>query len=503
MEVNDSPRPDGPRDARGGLRRQRLLRTAARLNAVAAILLALVLAVMANYLSIRHYRRMDWTRTRYYSLSQRTLDLLGSLTNDIRVIVFFQPEHQVYTDVENLLREYEYASSRIRAEYVDPARDLARTEELAQKYQVGEANVVVFDSGARSKYVGLDDMVEFAYPGMEEGRIPEAVAFKGEQAFSSAIQDISQSHSPVVYFLEGHGERSVEDFDQRRGYSSLARMIRRDNITVKTVRFGEMTALPEDTDALVIAGPARRFAQPEIDLIGTHLAHNGRLILMLDKDVRTGLAPLLEEWGIRVGNDVVTDPARTLTGDDLFITEYGEHPITAQMKGLTTIFYQPRSVSPAAGTGGAGDPSDKPRVVSLASCSADGWAETRPGDGLFQFDPLEDRRGPVPVAVAMERGAAPALDVRIRPTRAVVFGDSDFVCNGAMAGGGLDFFMSALNWVLEREELLAIAPKTIVESRLILNRHDLRELFWILVPGLPLAVALAGLLVWLRRRRGA
>lgn len=503
MEVTDNRRPEDPRGGLRGIRRQRVLRTMSRLNASAAILLALVLAAMANYLSLRHYRRMDWTRTHYYSLSQRTSDLLVSLTNDIRVVVFFQTEHQVYTDVENLLREYEYASPHIRTEYVDPARDLARTEELAQKYQVGEANVVVFDSGARSKYVGLDDIVEFDYPGMEDGRIPEAVAFKGEQAFSSAIQDIAQSHSPVVYFLEGHGERSVEDFDQRRGYSSLARMIRRDNITVKTVKFGEMTSLPEDTDALVIAGPARRFAQPEIDLIGNHLAHNGRLILMLDKDVRTGLDPLLEEWGIQIGDDVVTDPSRTLTGDDLFVTEYGEHPITVQLKGLTTIFYQPRSVSPAAGAGGAGDPSDKPRVVSLASCSPEGWAETRVKDNLFQFDPLEDRRGPVPIAVAMERGAAPALDVRIRPTRAVVFGDSDFVCNGAMAGGGLDFFMSALNWVLEREELLAIAPKSMVESRLILSRHDLRELFWILVPGLPLAVALTGLIVWMRRRRGA
>ena len=46
-------------------------------------------------------------------------------------------------------REYESVSRRIRTEYVDPARDLARTEELAQKYQVTEANVVVFDSGGR------------------------------------------------------------------------------------------------------------------------------------------------------------------------------------------------------------------------------------------------------------------------------------------------------------------------------------------------------------------
>ncbi len=503
MEVTGSTSTERASDARRGIRRQRYFKTLSGLNAAAAILLALALVGMVNYLSLRHYRRADWSRSRYYSLSRRTLDLLNGLTNDIRVVVFFQPEHQVYTDVENLLREYESVSRRIRTEYVDPARDLARTEELAQKYQVTEANVVVFDSGGRSKYAGLDDIVEFDYPGMEEGRVPEAVAFKGEQAFSSAIQDITQARSPVVYFLEGHGEHSVDDFDQRRGYSSLARVMRRDNITVKTVRFGEMHTLPEDADALVIAGPVRRLSQPEIDLLANHLAHNGRMILMLDKDAETGLDPLLEEWGIRVGQDVVTDPSRTLSGDELFVTEYGLHPVTEHLAGITTIFYMPRSVEPVAAAAAAGNPSDKPRVVSLASCSPEGWAESRVKDNLFQFDPLEDRRGPASIAVAMERGAAPALDVRIRPTRAVVFGDSDFVCNGAMAGGGLDFFMSALNWVLEREDLLAIAPKPMNESRLILNRKDLQELFWILVPGMPAALALAGLAVWLRRRRGA
>ena len=55
----------------------------------------------------------------------------------------------------------------------------------------------------------------------------------------------------------------------------------------------------------------------------------------------------------------------------------------------------------------------------------------------------------------------------------VVFGDSDFVSNGALAGGDQDLFMSALNWLLDREELMAIAPKPIEEIKLSLTRKQL------------------------------
>jgi ABC-type uncharacterized transport system involved in gliding motility auxiliary subunit len=111
-----------------------------------------------------------------------------------------------------------------------------------------------------------------------------------------------------------------------------------------------------------------------------------------------------------------------------------------------------------------------------------------------------DEPGPVSVAVAVERGAGPGIDVEIRPTQLVVFGDSDFLANDAASGGNLDLFLSALNWLVEREELMAIAPKPIEEMRLVINERQLRLLFWAFVLGLPGAVCAVGLVVWVRRR---
>ena len=470
------------------------------LNTLIALGLAVLLTLMLNYLSYRHNDRMDWSRSRYYSLSDKTLSLLAGLTNRIDVIVFFQPGNQVYEDVHNLLQEYAWACPLMRVEWVDPDRDLARTEQFMRKYNVDQANVVVFDADGRSKHVAARDVADYDYSPIQFGQMPERIAFKGEQAFSSAIQSVTESRRPIIYFLQGHGERDVDSFNRAAGYSSLAQEIKRDNVEVRKLTLGEKQSIPSDCDALVIAGPEKRISEQELSLLRNYLDLKGRLLLMLDAMTRTGLEPLMEDWGIRLADDVVVDATRTLSGRELFLTKYEPHPITDKLKNETSILYLPRSVEPAVRAEEAGGAPDKPRVMPLAASSEAGWAESDLTQNPMKFDAEVDRPGPVSVAAAVERGPVPGIDVQIRPTRVVVFGDSDFVSNAALTGGNIDFFLSALNWLLERTELMAIAPKPIEQNRLVLSDAQLRTLHWLVVVVLPLLVAMAGALVWLRRR---
>ena len=57
-----------------------------------------------------------------------------------------------------------------------------------------------------------------------------------------------------------------------------------------------------------------------------------------------------------------------------------------------------------------------------------------------------------------------------------------------------------MNWLAERETLMAIASKPVEEVRLVMTRRELRGLFWLMVAGLPGLVAALGMGVWLRRR---
>jgi ABC-type uncharacterized transport system involved in gliding motility auxiliary subunit len=162
----------------------------------------------------------------------------------------------------------------------------------------------------------------------------------------------------------------------------------------------------------------------------------------------------------------------------------------------------PRSVEPDY-TQPKTTSADRPQVTPLALSSKNSWAETQSDQVPAKYDKgTDDLPGPVSLAVAIEKGdTAGLLDMQIRPSRLVVFGDSGFVSNSGLTGGDASFFMSALNWLLDREQLMAIAPKEVDDTRLKLTREKTNLLFWSVIGVIPLLAALLGTALWFRRRK--
>jgi ABC-type uncharacterized transport system involved in gliding motility auxiliary subunit len=99
-------------------------------------------------------------------------------------------------------------------------------------------------------------------------------------------------------------------------------------------------------------------------------------------------------------------------------------------------------------------------------------------------------------------GTEPAAETMARPGRLVVFGDSDFASNGQLGSvGNPTLLLNALNWLVERENLLAIPAKKADQIQLNLTRRDLGTIYLIVLVALPLASLSAGVAVYLRRRR--
>jgi ABC-type uncharacterized transport system involved in gliding motility auxiliary subunit len=373
-------------------------------------------------------------------------------------------------------------------------------EKLVNQYGLTEDEVVVFDIAGKSKIVRQGDLADVE---VVEGRQkPVMTAFKGEQAFSSAIQGLLQDEIPVVYFLVGHGEKRVTDFDPLSGLSGIRDIILRDNLNVEELVLSGENRVPDDAAAIVIAGPDSKMSMVEVEMIEDYLNHSGHVMIMIDALKETGLEDLLRRWGVALREDVVVDPENTLKGSDVHIRRYYVHPISILMQSATQ-FILPRSIEPLVAEQDAGADEDRPSVVPLFYTSEKSWSETQFEATTARFDEdTGDRKGPVSLAVAIERGPTQQmLDVQIDPSRMVVFGDSDFVSNGNMVGGNADLFMNALNWLLDREELMAIAPKPIEEVRLSLSVKELSRLFWINVAGVPLVAVVIGFIVWLKRRK--
>lgn len=461
------------------------------------LLLLVVLWAMVNFIGMRRYLREDWSRQQLTRLSPKTESVMEDVEEPMNITLLMSQDFKGADSVEDLLKEYRQLNQRLVVEKVDPDRDIGETEDLRSRFEVSEPNQLLLSYQGRQLVVPLERMLVMETDEEREmGRDPGLVGFRGEQVITSAVLELTRTERPVVYFLSGHGEKEIDNFENvPRGYSMIRERLEADHLSLKTLNLEETQRVPEDADLLVIAGPRTRISQPEIDLLRGYMMTVGRLLVLVDAQEDAGLVPFLKEFGIQLSPDVVVDPSRTLRGPDLHVTRYAEHRITDSMRSIRSIFIRPRSVLPAAQDGSS---ADRPQYTALAASTDQGWAESEPNREPVSFDERRDVPGPIPIAAAVEWQIAGENQGGAK--RLVVFGDSLFPGNFLNNGGGMLLMQNAVNWLLEQEDLLEIPPKDVSEIRLQLNRKELnRLLLWVAV-ALPGAILAFGLMVSLRRR---
>jgi hypothetical protein len=480
------------------------------LNLVLQALLFTTLCAGLNYLALHYSWRTDLTHARRYSLSPETLSYLKDLARPVRVVVTLteDPQHpenaQVFTDVRDLLREYAHATeaneNRLTVEYLDVYQRRREAEQLG----LDQPNCILFLSGDKPHVVTAGELYRIVGG--------ERKDFRGEQAFTSAILDVSRPDRQKIYFLTGHGEQRIDDVDPRTGLSALAADLRLRNFALDTLDINFARKVPEDAALVIVAAPQGivSFEQEQLrQYLGTRA---GRVVLLLAPDTKPGLDDLLHDWGVMVDDDVIydTNPDSSTETGDLIIVAYQAHPITQTMMDrvipLTLGFT--RSVRPEPGRAqGSGL-----TVTTLAATSQSAWGERNyrrrgvpeynPGvdlKGLPQMDPA-DRLG---VAVASERVQARGnLPFSVRSGRLVVVGTADLVTNSRFQGapGNYNFFLNAINWAVDRDTQLNIPPRLVERFQLALSQQELFRLRYCLLLLVPGAAALLGLMVYWSRR---
>jgi ABC-type uncharacterized transport system involved in gliding motility auxiliary subunit len=480
----------------------------ARLSAsTVGIVLAAAIFLGVNYLSSRHWKRIDWTRAQVYSLSETTKKTLDALQKPVQVTVFMvQGRSRVLPEVKELLARYQERSPKIEVEYLDPQRNMARAEALVKEAGVRE-NTVVFRSGDRRKYVDEDKLADFDFSGAGPGGAATVKSFKAEEAFTSAILSVIEDRQSRVYFTKGHGEAAIDSSERGRGYADARQELERGNLIVATWEALGKDDLPKDADLIVVAGPRTAFLEPEAAALSKYLAAGGHALLLLDPilpgpgapPADLGLNALLGKYGIRLGDDLVVDPANALPNvgaETLVASKYGNHPIVRSLaaESLPVVFQLARSVTKAekAPEGFSG--------TMLVETSAEGWGETnlKQLDSGLKKEP-GDTPGPVSLAVAVGPADEKKGDAKL--PRLVVIGNSRFAANTSIQNGANGtLFANAAQWLAGRDRQIGIAPKTPEQASLSLTETQVIRIGWTVIVGLPALAILLGVWVWYRRR---
>jgi len=464
------------------------------------LLLLVALWAMVNFIGMRNYVLEDWSAQQSTVLSDKTLAVIESVQEPVEMTLLLSQGFSGGPNVEDLAREFQRLNRLITVKTVDPDQNIAETEALRNQFQVSQPDQVLLSYRDRKVVLSMANMLVMESDDTRElGQEPRVIGFQGEAVLSSGLMELTRSVRPVVYFLTGHGEKEIDNFEKDpQAYSAIREKLEADNIEVRTLNLEESRAVPDDADLLVIAGPRTRISQPELDLLRTYMTEKGQLLVAVDQGSDAGLIPFLKEFGIQLLPDVVVDPVRTLSGEDVNVSTYSNHPITDSMQKIRSMFIRPRSVMPALQK--ETESADRPQYSPLMTSSTQGWAETRPNKTPYRFDDGVDMPGPVPIGAAVEWKLS-GKNGGDAGKRLVVFGDSLFAGNWLNNGGGMLLMQNAVNWLLYQEELLEIPPKDITEIRLQVDQNELYHLLFLLAVVLPGMVMGVGIMVSIRRRK--
>ncbi len=441
------------------------------------------------YMIVRNHNiRRDMTESRMFSLSPQTEQYLKGLGKTIHVTAFTNTP----ADMRRFFDPYQALTERLIVTVRNPFEDFREAQRLRDEFltELSPGDIFIQCGERRKK---IRDMTE--------------------SAFVNALVEVQREEDITAFFLAGHGEGTLEEpteEERKRGASTfhtLKNLLLERGMQVKSLEIARTGAIPAEAKLLICAGPRTDILPLERRVLDDYMQRGGRMLLFLDPSQNPAqplseLRGLLEQYGFRLEDEIVMDPNRiSMERFGLpvvpLVTTYVKHPVTEDLPHGQYALFLPlaRPVNPTKA------------MPSLTTF----YALMRSGDQAWSL-PMEDmlrekisppdkeKIGPQTLAAAVTRDK-PGGD-ESQQTRLIVFGDSDaFTDINAAYQMPLYLFMNSVAWLTQTADLVAVPPKMVKTTPLVIPPDQMR--LWtlclaLLAPGL---VLFGGLGRTLYRRR--
>jgi len=440
---------------------------------VLSLAAVLAVAVALQAFSDLFSRRFDLTTTQMLSLSPYTLSVLAEVKKPLDVEVYYERgERQRARDLLALMQDH---APLLRYELVDLDRNPAR---------------------AREHRVDHYDRAVLKYDGRE------VVVFAGnEESLTGGIAHILAERARVLYFLQGHQERSL-GAGTPENWGRAAQVLRNEGYETRPLSLLELASVPEDASAVILAGPEADAAEGELRALSAYLERGGSVLVAVDPVALPQLEAWVAGYGFAIGDDVVIDRANRVYGSDgtnVVVPYYRDHEAT---RGLDTPSVLGRARSVGLTEGREDDVPRGPSVVARTakeSFAAQDASRTRAGE--VTFDEQRDRPGPIGVMAVtlVEPDAA-------RPGRLALVGDADFASDAFFSlMGNKNLLVNTIGWLVPtgaegarpRAEATQLGPM----SPMYVSDALVQAIFLVAVVAQPALVLAIGIVVLIGRRR--
>ncbi len=456
-------------------RKHTLAQRQARYGATASLYTIVVIAVLVlvNWLGNRYNKSFDTTSNKQFTLSQETQKLIKGLKQDATIT--YIDKASGFASAKGMLDRYANLSPKIHIQYID----YQKQPTVARAYGLRYAGTAYVEIGPRRE---------------------EAKAVTEEGITGAFLKDLKGVRH--VCFVTGSQEHPLDGTDSN-GLSQFKTMLERDNYQAQSVTLLDKTAVPNECNVLVIAGPSNDYTANEVTAIKNYIENGGRALILLDPPLDFGkehvaennaLVNLLESWGITEDKDLVLEqnPMGQLFGfgpEIPLISSYESQPIVSDLKNSFTGFPVARSLQVKN--------TSKVTNEKLFSTSDHAFATTKlTTNEVNPADPT-NKKGPFVLGVAGSYNTGKPNN----PGRFVVIGSSGFLDNGMIGfQSNRDLALNSINWLSSDEDLISIRPKQAEDRRLNVTQRQMNVFAYTDLIAFPLLIIIGGVLIFLKRR---
>lgn len=448
-------------------------KTRFQLKMQSALFVVLIVAFtgLLAWLSTQYQFSVDLTANQRNSLSEPSMRLLQSIDKPLKITAFVSPVNEIKESLDVLFGRYADAQDLIDYNSVNP--DLV--PEKLREFNIQRDGEVVFEYAGRR----------------------ENLAQITESHVTNIIARLMRQGERWVVFLEGHGERNPYG-EANHDLQLFASRLSQKGFHIETVNLLQTTQIPHNTDILVIADTGAELLPGEIRIIDEYIEAGGNLLWLSEGGDENPLVGLSEKLELEFLPGVIVDPSSQLLGlsrvDFALVADYPRHAITTAIDSLSLF---PRATALQF----HGEQSEWKGEALLAT-QARSWNETGELVGQISQSAAEGEiAGPLTLGFSLSRSLQQD-DGKLLTQRVVVIGDADFLSNQYLGNGSnLALGLNTINWLSHDDTLIAISPRTAVDTQLELSPNSQLAIALMFLLALPLLLLTSGIRIWLVRRK--
>ena len=434
------------------------------------------------------YSEIDISSQKLYSIGDETKKMLKDLEKDVTIYQIAQSGSED-ENIANLLKKYEDESKHIKVEQKDPVVN----PKFVSQYTSDDlsANSLIVVCGDRNKVIDYNNIYETSID--YQTYSSQTTGFDGEGQITSAIGYVTSENLPVLYTVEGHGEKDMD--------SSIKEDIEKANMDIKSLNLLTEGSVPDDADCLFIDSPSTDFSSDEKDAIIEYLEDGGKAMIFSDYTTEDmpNFDAILENYGVQRTEGVVFE------GDNqhyaMQMPYYLVPTINSTDASSETASAGYYVLAPyAQGIKQLDDVRDTVKIESILTTSDQAYSKTDLNSNTIEKED-GDVEGPFDLGVSITE----SLDDD-KETQIVYYSTSNLMdsqTNQMVSGGNEKLIIESLKWMTDTEESasVSIPSKSLEVSYLTITDYD--AAFWkictiALIPGLFLVI---GFVVWIKRRK--